>query len=124
MPLWGNQNIKAKAPKYKVIEAQVTAGSSKGNNNAFNNTSAGVFKPNQVLGVWGANASQMTGANSGKISHTGWHLVRQGTGPVTTLVATVGGTGFANLSVATVTSPQAGGNAQFSATTNSTSCPP
>lgn len=121
MPLWGKINQKNNAPKYKVVESQVAAGPSKGTNTLFNNTSVGVFHPGQVLGVWGANASQVSGANAGKISHTGWHLVRQGTGPVAALTATVGGTGFANLAVGTVTSSVAGGNARFIvASTNST----
>jgi hypothetical protein len=120
MPLWGKINQKNNAPKFKVVESQVAAGPSKGTNTLFNNTSVGVFHPGQVLGVWGANASQVTGANAGKISHTGWHLTRQGTGPVTAVTISVGGTGFANLAVGTVTSPQAGGNASFFATTNAT----
>lgn len=120
MPLWGKINQKNNAPKFKVVESQVAAGPSKGTNTLFNNTSVGVFKPGQILGVWGANAAQVSGANAGKISHTGWHLVRQGTGPVKTVTATVGGTGFANLAVGTITSTVAGGNATFTATTNAT----
>src|SRR5882757_9737079 len=96
MPLWGKSNVKASAPKFKVIESNVAAGPSKGNNTAFNNVTMGVFHPGQILGVWGANASQVAGANAGKISHTGWHYVRQGTGPVVSLTITVGGTGFSN----------------------------
>jgi hypothetical protein len=120
MPLWGKINQQNNAPKFAVIESQVPMNTARGSNTPFNNVSVGVFHPLQVIGVWGANASQVTGANAGKISHTGWHIVRRGTGPVRTLTATVGGTGFANLAVGTVTSSVAGGNATFYATTNAT----
>lgn len=118
MPLWGKINQKNNAPKFKVVESQVAAGPSKGTNTLFNNTSSGVFHPQQVLGVWGANATQIA-ANPGRISHTGWHLVRQGTGPVTGFTIVPIGNSYVNGAVLTVTSPQAGGNAQFSTTTNS-----
>lgn len=121
MPLWGNSNVKAKAPKYKVIESQVAAGPSKGTNTAFNNVSMGVFKPGQILGVWGANATQIAAATKKNIDHTGWHLVRQGTGPVKSLTITVGGTGFANTDVIKVAVTGAGSsNAAGTLTTNST----
>lgn len=119
MPLWGKINQANNAPKFKVIESQVPASKSKGTNTAFNNTTPGVFHPGQVLGVWAANASQLVGA-SGKIGHTGWQYVRMGTGPLKSLTISASGTGFVNLAVTTVTSPQAGGNANFLATTNST----
>lgn len=96
MPLWGNSNTKAKAPKFKVIEADTAGNASRGNNTAFNNTSVGVFHPGQAKGVFGANATQVAAASKKNIDHTGWHLVRQGTGPVKSLTITAGGTGFAN----------------------------
>lgn len=96
MPLWGKANSKANAPKYKVIESQVAAGPSKGNNTAFNNVTMGVFHPGQIIGVWGANATQVSAATKKNIDHTGWHYVRQGTGPVASFTITAGGTGFSN----------------------------
>src|SRR4051812_15135869 len=110
MPLWGSSNVKAKAPKFKVVESKVAAGPSKGTNTLFNNVTVGAFHSGQVLGVWGANATQVA-VDPGRISHTGWHYVRRGSGPVATLTITVAGTGFANLAVGTVTSAVAGGNA-------------
>jgi hypothetical protein len=116
MPLWGSSNVKAKAPKYKVIESQVAAGPSKGNNNAFNNTSIGVFKPHQTLGVFGAN-DQNTSA-SVRIPHAGWQLVRQGTGPVKNFTISVGGTGFANTDLVKVSGGEV--NASATVSTNAT----
>lgn len=118
MALWGKINRANNAPKYQVVESQVAFSASRGSNTLFNNVTVGVFHSKQLLGVWGANATQV--AATEKITHTGWHYVRQGTGSVGTLTITAGGTGFANLSVGTITSPGAGGNASFYATTNAT----
>lgn len=121
MSQWGNHNQANNAPEYKVVEDKVAATASRGNTSLFNNTSVGVFHNNQILGVWGANASQVSADHPGnKIPHTGWHYVRQGTGPVTSLTITAGGTGFANQAQGLLASHQTGGNGTFQVTTNST----
>lgn len=124
MPLWGKKNLANNAPKYKVIEDKVAASASKGTNTLFNNTSVGVFHKNQVMGVWGANAADIatrnTSGNTKNINHSGWHLVRQGTGGVASVALANGGGSYVNLAVGTVTSPQTGGNSNFSVSTNST----
>jgi hypothetical protein len=68
----------------------------RGSNTPFNNVTMGAFHGGQIVGVYGANASQVTGANAGKLSHTGWHIVRRGTGPLASLTITSGGTGYSN----------------------------
>lgn len=117
MPLWGKINQQNNAPKFQVVESQKFV---RGNNTAFNNTSVGVFHPNQIMAVYGANSADVHASSRKDISHTGWHLVRRGTGGVQSITITAGGTGFANLAALTVTSPQAGGNATFLAQTNAT----
>jgi hypothetical protein len=117
--LWGANNAQSNAPKWKVVEDKVAATSSTGDSaNLFNNVSVGVFHNNQVLGVFGANVSDTSA--SGKISGPGWHYLRMGTGPVTSITISAGGSGFVNLAVGTVQSPQTGGNSNFSVSTNST----
>lgn len=116
MPLWGKNNLKTNAPKFKVIETDVAAGPSKGNNTAFNNTSPGVFNPGRAIGVFGANDQNVTA--SGKIAHSGWHICRQGTGPVKSLTISVGGTGFANTDLVKVSGGAV--NASATVSTNAT----
>jgi hypothetical protein len=122
MPLWGKANAKASAPKFAIIESQVANGPSRGNNTAFNNVSSGVFHPGQAIGVFGANsadiASRNTAGNTKNINHTGWHVVRQGTGPVKTFTVSVGGTGYANTDLIRVSGGTT--NATGTLTTNAT----
>lgn len=120
MPLWGANNNQSRAPKFQVIESQVAMNTARGSNTPYNNVSIGVFHPKQIIGVYGANSTEVHASSRKDIAHTGWHIVRRGTGPVSAITITDGGTGFANLGVLTVTSAAAGGNATFLATTNAT----
>jgi len=122
MPLWKVSNLQASAPKYKVVEGKTAVGNQKGNSaNLFNNVSVGVFKKHMATGVFGANAANVSGKTKKNIDHTGWHYVRQWTGPVVSVTITAGGTGFVNTAVGQVTSPDANNaaNATFTCTTNS-----
>lgn len=121
MPLWGKSNLKASAPKWEVIERKApTEGAARGNNTAFNNTTPGAFGSRMAKGIFGANSTDVHASSRKDIPHTGWHEVRQGTGPVTSLTISAGGTGFANLATGVLGSAQAGGNGIFQVTTNST----
>jgi len=100
VPLWGKVNQQSSAPKFRVVENnRITTTSrnvARGTNSAFNNTSPGVFHRRQSVGVFGANSTDVHASSRKDISHTGWHLVRIGTGPVATLTISVGGTGYSN----------------------------
>lgn len=126
MPLWGKVNQKTSAPKFQVIERKASntlvlnSSAWRGNNTAFNNVSPGVFNSKMAKGIFGANSTDVHASNRKDIAHTGWHEVRQGTGPVRSLTITAGGTGFANLATGVLQSPVPGGNGTFQVTTNST----
>jgi len=77
MSLWGSQDTSAKAPKYKILD----------------------FSPNTGVQLYG---TKVVGIDVGeqqsnkKIAHAGWVRVRYGTGPVTGINITAGGTGYSN----------------------------
>jgi hypothetical protein len=117
---WGSNNQSTQAPNYKVLE-NANAASAVGTGNLFNNVTVGAFvtnhhHENMAVGVFGANSAEV--ASNDKIPHTGWHLVRQGAGPVKGLTISAGGSGYGNLAVGLIN----GGSSQgrFTISTNST----
>lgn len=91
----------------------------------FNNTTPGAFITNMAVGVFGVSqteeANNITNKSSEHPAHAGWNLRRAGTGPIINFT-TSGGTltGYNNADIITVKSPQAGGNATITFTTNTT----
>jgi len=115
MSLWGSNNQSSQAPKYKVLE-NADANNAVGTGPLFNNTTVSAFHNNMAVGVFGANASEV--ASNDKVPTVGWHLVRQGTGPVKTVTFSAGGTGYANTDLFKVSGGTV--NATGTVTTNAT----
>jgi hypothetical protein len=113
MPLFKSDDLANNAPKGK----SVIAGTSARGNVVFANTTNGAFVNNTVKGLYGISVTE-AGVAPGKVTHAGWNLVTQGTGPVAGLTIVAGGTGYKNTDVITVS----GGVTNASATmgTNST----
>lgn len=112
MPLWGRNDADANtAPKHTVV-----AGSDTTCVEAFGNVTVGAIKDDQAIGVFGVDTTEAGLAKM--VSHAGWVVVRQGTGPVASLTVVSGGTGYANADTITVS----GGvtNATGTLVTNST----
>jgi len=90
----------------------------------FNNTTPSAFIPGMAVGVFGVSATEQANNNLNNSvehgAHAGWNLRRAGTGPIVSGVYTNTGTGYNNNDVVVAKSPVAGGNAQFSISTNST----
>jgi hypothetical protein len=105
MALWGKINQANNAPKYNIL-AEASANGAV----MFANTTVSAFITNQVDGVYGQYA------NSTPKTHSGWNLRREGTGPVTGLTITVGGTGYSNSGVVTISGGTS--NATANVTTN------
>lgn len=122
MPLWGKSNIKASAPKWEVIERKApTEGAARGNNTAFNNTTVGAWGSTLgTKGIFGANSADVRAGGRKDIAHSGWHEVRQGTGPVVSFTISVGGTGYSNTDTVKAAVASPGVNAAATLTTNST----
>ena len=93
--------------------------------NMFNNTTPGAFLTNLAVGIFGVSATEMANVASNTSSlehpaHAGWVARRAGTGPVISITANGTPTAYNNNDVIVVKSPQAGGNASITFTTNST----
>lgn len=86
--------------------------------NMFGNVTPGAFMGGVAVGVFGADAAETT--VSTKLAHAGWQLRKAGSGSITNVSYTGTATGYSNADVITVASPQAGGNATATVSTNST----
>lgn len=90
----------------------------------YENTTPGAFISGASIGIFGVSATEMANntINKSKESpaHAGWVVRTAGTGGITQVGYTGTATGYSNTDVGTVASPQAGGNASFSFSTNST----
>lgn len=112
MPLWGRDDADANtAPKHSVV-----AGSNVSCITAFGNVTVGAIKTDQAIGVFGVDTTEA--GVSKMVSHSGWVIVRQGSGPVVGLTVNAGGSGYSNADTIRVS----GGitNAAATLTTNST----
>lgn len=85
--------------------------------NMFGNVTPGAFVSGMTIGVFGADPAETT--VSTKLAHAGWQLRKVGTGSITNVSYTGTATGYSNTDVITVASPQAGGNATATISTNS-----
>ena len=90
--------------------------------NMFNNTTPSAFLANVAVGVFGVDATeqQVNRTNGRSINHAGWVVRKAFTGPIVSAVYTNTGTGYNNADILIAKSPAAGGNAQFTISTNST----
>ena len=92
--------------------------------NMFSNVSSGAFITGMATGIFGVSAAEKANNtnNSSKESpaHAGWVYRKAFTGPIISVGVSAGGSGYNNTDVVTVASPQAGGNATATVTTNST----
>ena len=90
----------------------------------FNNTSPGAFITNMAIGVFGVSATEeannVLNKSSERPAHAGWNVRRAGTGPLISFTASNPSalTGYNNTDVIVVNSPQAGGNATVTFTTD------
>ena len=119
MAQWGNKDAANNAPKWKSI----ATGSSTPNrgNTVYANTTVGAFINGVSLGVFGVDTAEAAVVQGASIA-PGWVLTRQGTGGLTAITFAANSTtvGYSNTDKVVVASPQAGGNASASISTNST----
>lgn len=85
---------------------------------SFGNTTPGAFTNNMAIGIYGIDRLEQ--ANYKEIAHAGWVMRKAGTGPVISITASPGGTGYNNTDIIKIASTQAGGNATATPTTNTT----
>jgi hypothetical protein len=90
----------------------------------YGNVTPGAFISGASIGVFGVSATEMANNTVNKSkeapAHAGWVVRTAGTGGITQVAYTGTATGYSNTDVLTVSSPQAGGNATFSVSTNAT----
>src|SRR5271170_5576357 len=95
MPQWKNTNDAANSVNYGAV--LVKSGNSKStiasNNTAlFDNVTPGAFlsgNPAVAVGQFGVEANQMNSSANGEsyaVTHAGWNLRTQGTGPIVSIV--------------------------------------
>lgn len=103
MAQWGKTDAAADSPNY--VAAQFKRKANTANRDAlYANTT-------HQEGVFGVNAVEV-GVGGGKVAHSGWVLRRKGTGKITSVSITNGGTGYTNGTGAfTITAPAGGTNA-------------
>lgn len=119
MAQWGNIDAANNAPKWKSI----ATGSSVANrgNTVYANVTSGAFINGESIGVFGVDVAEAVAVQPKSIA-PGWVLTRKGTGGLTAITFTANSTtvGYSNTDKVVVSSPQAGGNAAASISTNST----
>lgn len=113
MALWGKNDAATGAPKNKAVESKSGANGTA----LYANTTVGAFVTGQVVGIYGVDTTEATVAN-GKVTHPGWVLVRQGTGPLTEVTINAGGASYNNTDTGTISGGAV--NGAFTLTTNST----
>jgi hypothetical protein len=101
----------------------------------FNNTTPDAWRNgnvaiNEATGQFGISANLLSttnkavaGSEGKRVTHTGWNLRTQGTGPVTTITITAGGSGYSNtdkIIISPASANVAAVNATATLTTNAT----
>lgn len=113
MALWGKTDQANNAPKYTI-----EAGTSANGEAMYGNVTVSAFSSGKEksVGVFGVDPTEAHVTDA--VTHPGWVKVTQGSGPVSSITITAGGTTYANGDVVTVS----GGtiNATATITTNST----
>ena len=88
--------------------------------NLYGNVTPNAFVSKQAVGVFGVSSGEMVNAASAGITHTGWNLRRQGTGPLVSVAVATPGSNFLTGETAVVTGPTGSVNAALSFTANAT----
>ena len=119
MAQWGNKDAANNAPVWKSIATG--SGTPNRGNTVFANTTVGAFINGESIGVFGVDVAEAAAVQPKSIA-PGWVLTRKGTGGLTAITFTSNSTtvGYSNTDKVVVASPQAGGNATATLTTNST----
>jgi hypothetical protein len=114
MPLWTKTNQANGAPRQKhVIAANVANGQV-----LFANITPSAFIPNQIVGVYGIDKTEINSSAAYGAATSGWCTIRFGTGPVNTLAINAAGTGYSNTNLIKVSGGTV--NAAGTLVTNST----
>ena len=123
MPLIGNVESAANAPKNKTIVAASGIPAFKINSNVvYQNTTPSAIVPGEVVGLYGVTKTMVQAAKNVHgvyLSQPGWTLLRQGTGSVASISATPGGAGYANTDYVRLTANGLS-TLTFNCTTNAT----
>lgn len=114
MPLWGLSDASSNAVKHQVLAGPTSRVGSTGAN-LYQNVSPNSFSSHTATGDFAVNANGML---SGKVTAPGWVLARQFCGPVVSIGVNAAGSGYANLSLATISNGTV--NCNFAVVVNST----
>ena len=119
MALWGKIDAANNAPKWKSIATG--SGVANRGNTVYANTTPGAFINGISVGLFGVDVAEAAAMQPKSIA-PGWVLSRKGTGGLTAITFTANSTtvGYSNNDRVVVASPQAGGNATATMTTNAT----
>jgi len=89
MSTWTQSDASAGAPKFPGVDVGVSAGANGAQ--LFGNTQIAAFQTNRniAIGIFGVDTTEQRVSASGNThaQHSGWVLVKQGTGPVLTITA-------------------------------------
>lgn len=95
MPLWLGTDANANsAPKHVIVAGSAANGAAVYANNKANANFQGTN--NMAVGVFGVDITETQLTAGRKVTHAGWNIVRQGTGPVANVTISVAGTGYSN----------------------------
>jgi len=92
MSLWTQSDASAGAPKFPGVDVGISAGASGAS--LFGNTQIAAFATDHkiAVGVFGVDTTEqgVSASSNTHAQHSGWVLVKQGTGPVLTITANTG----------------------------------
>ncbi len=112
MPLWNSTDANTGAPKFllgdglkNLATANATVQGNVTGKDAYQNTSSGVFRSGQAIGVFGVDAYEKsnTSGEGPKCTHAGWVRRRQGTGGVISIAIGSSGGGYSGNGFLTIT---------------------
>lgn len=116
MPLWGKNDAVSNAMLYAAEQVGAAANASN-RTTLFTNTTFGAVRDGQAIGLFAANNSETL---SGRVAHAGWVLRTEGTGYVTNVSISAGGSSFTNGDVYRISAETGGANGTATVGTNST----
>lgn len=116
MSLWKNTDANTSVPKF--APSTVNLSNTQDNSNLiFSNITADDVIEGEKVGVFGVDVEEQGYSPNPRGGHAGWVLVKQGSGPVTSIEITDGGTGYNATGFITFTSDD-GTDANASYTSN------
>ena len=119
---WGNQDVVSNVSTVIQLATANKPNVVANGSVLFHNSNSGAVTNGMVVGIYGVTNTMVQAAQANHATHLtgpGWTLVRQGTGAVNTIAASVGGTGYSNTDVYTI-SCNGSVNATFNPVTNAT----